>query len=312
MGNRRRNLFVLIFVDGLFPRVAEVVIATQPTKLGLDLERRHRADLPGQGRRRQNPQIEGGRHRSLDRDHPGARPTASASQSPRSRAWAPTPFRVGPAERSRTPSGPSPPGRRPQAQLYFYDWEPNVIPNPARAPGAGADRDSRSTAALRRGQVGLQADPRVFRGHLHHHRAELLPLQRPDGRELISQAPRVHAQRPVQPTSRRTRSPSEGRAGDRHGARRERCVVQEGGARRRPPPHADIDEKRREPQRLLRAQGPAGIERVGDQATRSSFDPTTNQPNVTFDFSGDGQQAFQDVTKKIAERGAHGAAHWSP
>ena len=36
---------------------------------------------------------------------------------------------------------------------------------------------------------------------------------------------------------------------------------------------------------------------------QQGFDPTTNQPNVTFDFSGDGQQAFQDVTKKIAERG---------
>jgi SecD/SecF fusion protein len=36
---------------------------------------------------------------------------------------------------------------------------------------------------------------------------------------------------------------------------------------------------------------------------QQNFDPTTNQPIVTFDFSGNGQSAFQDVTKKIAERG---------
>src|SRR4051794_22808539 len=33
------------------------------------------------------------------------------------------------------------------------------------------------------------------------------------------------------------------------------------------------------------------------------FDPTTQQPNVTFDFTDQGQSAFQQVTQKIAERG---------
>ena len=35
-----------------------------------------------------------------------------------------------------------------------------------------------------------------------------------------------------------------------------------------------------------------------------NFDPTTNQPNVTFDFTDYGQAAFQEVTRKIAQRGA--------
>ena len=35
-----------------------------------------------------------------------------------------------------------------------------------------------------------------------------------------------------------------------------------------------------------------------------NFDPTTNQPNVTFDFTDAGQSGFQDVTRKIAQRGA--------
>jgi SecD/SecF fusion protein len=37
---------------------------------------------------------------------------------------------------------------------------------------------------------------------------------------------------------------------------------------------------------------------------KQNFDPTTNQPNVTFDFTDTGRTAFQDVTRTIAERGA--------
>ncbi|MFL5870861.1 MAG: protein translocase subunit SecD [Solirubrobacterales bacterium] len=35
-----------------------------------------------------------------------------------------------------------------------------------------------------------------------------------------------------------------------------------------------------------------------------NFDPTTNQPNVTFDFTDTGRQKFQDVTRTISQRGA--------
>jgi SecD/SecF fusion protein len=34
-----------------------------------------------------------------------------------------------------------------------------------------------------------------------------------------------------------------------------------------------------------------------------STDPVTNQPNVTFDFTGEGQEAFQNVTREISLRG---------
>ena len=33
------------------------------------------------------------------------------------------------------------------------------------------------------------------------------------------------------------------------------------------------------------------------------FDPVTNQPNVTFDFTDEGREAFQEVTQRIAQRG---------
>jgi SecD/SecF fusion protein len=36
---------------------------------------------------------------------------------------------------------------------------------------------------------------------------------------------------------------------------------------------------------------------------KQEFDEITNQPNVTFSFTDDGQQAFQEVTRQIAQRG---------
>ena len=38
------------------------------------------------------------------------------------------------------------------------------------------------------------------------------------------------------------------------------------------------------------------------------FDPNTNAPNVTFDFTDEGRSSFQDVTRAIAQRGANSAA----
>jgi SecD/SecF fusion protein len=37
---------------------------------------------------------------------------------------------------------------------------------------------------------------------------------------------------------------------------------------------------------------------------KQEFDPTTNEPNVTFQFTDEGRQRFQDVTRTIAQRGA--------
>ena len=50
-------------------------------------------------------------------------------------------------------------------------------------------------------------------------------------------------------------------------------------------------------------------ELTGDeiQNPEQNFDPTSNQPNVTFDFTDQGQTAFQDVTRRIALRGAESA-----
>jgi SecD/SecF fusion protein len=47
----------------------------------------------------------------------------------------------------------------------------------------------------------------------------------------------------------------------------------------------------------------------GDEITdpKQEQDPTTNEPNVTFDFTDSGREKFSEVTKEIAQRGLQNA-----
>ncbi|HET8975092.1 MAG TPA: hypothetical protein VFN15_00575, partial [Solirubrobacterales bacterium] len=135
MANRRRNLFVLLFVAGLV--LASLwVISTKDTKLGLDLS--GGTELIYQGRPTpQNPEIESD---DIDRsieiirsrtDSLGvAEPEISQVGNDSVRVALPD---VQNAERAIAQVGDT-------AQLFFYDWEPNVIPN----PNVRADRATES------------------------------------------------------------------------------------------------------------------------------------------------------------------------
>ncbi|MEO8091328.1 MAG: protein translocase subunit SecD [bacterium] len=73
-------------------------------------------------------------------------------------------------------------------------------------------------------------------------------------------------------------------------------------------PTTDVDERENAlPEYFVLRDHP---ELSGDQISdpEQSSDPNSNQPNVTFDFTDEGQQAFQEVTRRIAERGAAKAA----
>ena len=137
MVGRRRNLFILLFVVGL--TIASVlVIISQPTKLGLDL--RGGTSLVYQGE--PTPQSEVNRTRSSDRSRSSASAsTPWVSPSPTSSRWART------RSMSRCPGSPDIENAvnviGTTAQLYFYDWEPNVIaedPNDPNATEQGFNR----------------------------------------------------------------------------------------------------------------------------------------------------------------------------
>ena len=129
MGTRRRNLFVLLFVLGLVA-VSLLVILSKPTKLGLDLrggvELVYQGQPTGQVKEVSGEDIE----RSIDIireriDELGvSEPEVSRLGTDQISVGLPD---VDNAQRAIDQVGTT-------AQLYFYDWEPNLI-GPERAIG---------------------------------------------------------------------------------------------------------------------------------------------------------------------------------
>jgi len=127
VSNRRRNLFILAFV-ALLIIGSGIVIASMKTTLGLDLK--GGTELIFQARPTpQNPTIDGA---DIDRAIEIIRKRTDAfgvSEPEISRIGSDS-IRVGLPNVSNAAKASQQVGET--AQLHFYDWEPNVIPNPAK------------------------------------------------------------------------------------------------------------------------------------------------------------------------------------
>jgi SecD/SecF fusion protein len=127
VSNRRRNLFILAFV-ALLMLGSGIVIATKKTTLGLDLK--GGTELIFQARPTpQNPTIDGS---DIDRAIEIIRKRTDAfgvSEPEISRIGSDS-IRVGMPDVSNAAHASQEVGQT--AQLQLYDWEPNVIPNPAK------------------------------------------------------------------------------------------------------------------------------------------------------------------------------------
>ncbi|MDX6652576.1 MAG: SecD/SecF fusion protein [Solirubrobacterales bacterium] len=278
MGRRRRNLFVLLFVGGLIA-VSALVIATKQTRLGLDL--RGGVELVYQGQPTpQQPQVtQDAIDRSLEiirqrTDKLGvSEPEISRLGRDQITVGLPD---VSNAQRAIDQVGTT-------AQMFFYDWEPNVIAKPgattpAEAPFTNLYEAVKLAAKQKAECRGCTEGPRLYLFDSKSHR--LLAGPETSKRDLFSN--------------------------------------QKGGKQ---PPNSEI---------LTVPQGVLVIENVreklpGQKALpaqswfvirdrpslsgkdikdpKQQFDPTTNQPNVSFDFSGEGRRKFHDVTRVIAQRG---------
>ena len=201
MGSRRRNLFILLFVVGLMVAGLARVIATKKTVLGLDL--RGGTELVYEGRPTpQNPEIDG---EDIDRsieiirertDSLGvSEPEISRVGTDQIRIGLPD---VENAERAQEQVGST-------AQLYFYDWEPNVDP-PSRAcqEGRAAHRP-----ALRRGPASPPSRSRSASrtGRMHDHGPTYYLFDR-NTKELAAGP----GQQPRGPLPRRRPAAAEGRS----------------------------------------------------------------------------------------------------
>jgi SecD/SecF fusion protein len=127
VSNRRRNLFVLAFV-ALLIVASGIVVATKKTTLGLDLNGGTRLIFQARPTP-QNPDIDGA---DMDRaiEIIRKRTDAFGVSEPEISRIGSDEIQVGLPDVSNASRAEQDVGKT--AQLYFYDWEPNVIPNPVK------------------------------------------------------------------------------------------------------------------------------------------------------------------------------------
>src|SRR5918994_1526294 len=285
MVGRRRNLFILLFVVGL--TIASVlVIISQPTKLGLDL--RGGTSLVYQGE--PTPQSEVNSD-SIERSIEIIRERVDT---------------LGVAEPDIQQVGEdqidvSLPGITDienavdvigtTAQLYFYDWEPNAIAEDPNDPNAAEQGFNRLFDAVK---FASTQKPECFEDSCTTNGPRYYLFDR-DTLELVAGPEQKRSDlfldfpRERQPKNTVIQQVPQGT-----------IVVAE------PPtddPETDEDESSGPPEYFAVRDRPS-LSGTDIENPEQNSDQTTNQPNVTFDFTDDGQTKFQNVTRAIAQRGA--------
>jgi SecD/SecF fusion protein len=289
VSNRRRNLFVLAFV-ALLIIGSGIVIASKKTTLGLDLK--GGTELIFQGRPTpQNPTISGD---DMDRAIEIIRKRTDAlgvSEPEISRIGSDS-IRVGLPDVSNASQASTEVGQT--AQLYFYDWEPNVIPNPARTnvPRSESSFDRYYDAV----KLASTQTPECFqnkctttgpRYYLFNSQTHAYIAGPADTKQdLYTQLP-----------------------GQRKPPNSEILTVPQGTlvVQKEPDPGQTQVSDPNDPQAnwFVIRDRPAlsGTDITDPKANYDQF----NQPDVTFSFTGTGRDEFSSVTKAIAQRGLQSA-----
>jgi len=291
MGSKRLNLFVILFVLGLM-LASVLIITSRDTKLGLDLSGGTQLIYQGQPNA-QNPEVDG---EDIDRaieivrdrvDSLGvAEPEISRIGQDQLQVNLPE---IQDTQRAIDQVGDT-------AQLYFYDFEPNVIPlddetqlgdvTPSTVRFQTVPRlyDAVKAASEREPQcvqdLCTQDGPQLYLfnktskelvGGPADEEADLLELPEvealaEDQREILTvpQGTIVVQDQQIEPESEGTPAPP--------------------------------------PQYLLLRDTPA-LSGEDLRDPQQETDPTTGEPNVTFSFSEEGRRAFADITAEIATRG---------
>jgi SecD/SecF fusion protein len=288
MLGRRRNLFILLFVIGL-TIASVVVILSKPTRLGLDL--RGGTELVYQGRPTpQNPEVEPAdidRAIEIIRDRTDAlgvsEPEIARVGSDQVTVGLPD---VQNAERAIEQVGST-------AQLYFYDWEPNVLPDPD-APESADPAESGFNRLIDAVRFASRREQECFRDQCTT-KGSRFYLFDEDTFELLAgpeqRKPDLFFGLPGQKRPKGTLL----------------LEVPQGTVVIEEPALDDPETEENEAE-----TGPAEFFVLRDRPALSgkditnpeqNFEPTTNLPNVTFDFTEEGREKFQEVTRRIAQRG---------
>ena len=286
MANRRRNLFILVLVLAMLA-ASSWVISDKRTVLGLDL--RGGTELVYQGRA--TPQVPEVTPEDIDRaieiirervDTLGvAEPEITRIGADQIEVGLPD---VQDSDRAIDRIGTT-------AQLYFYDFEPNVIPP---NPDVSDPEERPYNRLIDAVEAASKRKPECFQNtcttngptHYLFDKDTLEPLGEPSENLKDLYLP-FGGEKP--PNSRVIDVP-------------QGTVVLE-----EPPTDdastQDVDESTLGDSQFFVLKDRPSLSGDEIENPEQNLDPVTNQPNVTFDFTDEGQQAFQQVTRDISLRG---------
>jgi SecD/SecF fusion protein len=294
MSERRRSLFVLLLVLGLIAG-SIAVISTRDTKLGLDLQGGVQLVYEGKPTPQQPQVTQEALQRSLDimRDRVDAfgvsEPELLLGGDDQIEVNLPG---VDNAERAEEQVGTT-------AQLFFYDWEANILDENCQTDDTQNARTQKApvTGLFKAVQQASKCDP-----------------QRDDNNNSAA-GPRFYAFDKISKQSLDNGIPAESREAaleDLTPEQRERAQVIEVPEGilvvRDEKPSADAPE----PDRWWVIQDNPALSGTDIKNPEQNFDPRTNEPIVTFDFTDKGREAFQRITEAIAIRGLDNALPGAP
>jgi SecD/SecF fusion protein len=289
LSNRRRNIFILAFVALLIVG-SGLVIATKKTTLGLDLK--GGTELIFQGRPTpQNPTISGDDiNRAIEIIR--KRTDALGVSEPEISRIGSDSIRIGLPDVSNAARASQEVGQT--AQLYFYDWEPNVIPNPAKTnvPRSESSFDRYYDAV----QLASKQTPECFqnkctttgpRYYLFDSQTHAYISGPADTKQdLFSE---LKGQK--QPPNSQILTVPQGT-----------LVVEKEGTSGQSAPENPNDPTAE----WFVIRDRPSLSGTDIKDPKPNFDQFNN-PDVTFGFTDKGRQEFSDVTKTIAQRGLQNA-----
>ncbi|CAB4923443.1 unannotated protein [freshwater metagenome] len=291
MTDRRRNLLILLFIAGLIA-ASLAVVATKTTKLGLDLK--GGTSLIFQAKPTKQSQVTGDSiQRTIDImreriDRFGvAEPEIQRAGSDQIDVSLPG---VSNADQARQQVGKT-------AQMYFYDWETNVL-----GPGCKPDPTNVSVTGGPAAGGGVGSLPEY---EAVKRAAECKPTN--TGKETTTGAYYLLNNK----TKKVLAGPQESQA-DLQAEIKDRKIVESADTEVAKTPqgttivHAEVAQGQKpQDQWYVLADQPAlsGLDIKNPEQNFDNGPGGSGQPTVTFDFTGKGRKTWQDVTRAIAQRG---------
>jgi SecD/SecF fusion protein len=320
MGKRRRNFFVLLFVLGLIV-LSAVVIATKETRLGLDLKGGVQLVLQGRPTPQQPTIDSGSMTRAIDIIRSGCDELGVAEievaqvGTDQIQVGIPGATSVGRATECATKP----------ARLFFFDWEPNLIGRERTIggkPGQEAPKGPIEAADKEWEEAGRSLTDRKNTQLIL---AGAYPTEYAAAKLASEQEPVPDCEECSQPTTYYLFDKSKDHkliAGPEFN--REDLYIDPSGKKRPqsagtvikvPQGTIVVSELPSDRRGQVIENAEPGWYALRDRPALSGTDITRpkqetdelGQPNVTFGFTGDGRQAFQEVTRTIAQRGAASA-----